>query len=146
MLMSLRSVVSTLVTCLYLAVFVTARRRSWTTGDVRLVGGHRRYVGTVVVNYRGRWGSVCDDNWGIEEANVVCRQLGYSKAVRASRRSMYGVGRQRMWMRNVKCTGDEEKLSDCPFAGWDRYTRYRCPGRYRSAGVMCSSKPPTTTT
>lgn len=30
--------------------------------------------------YSERWGTVYDDNWDITDANVVCRDLGFSRA------------------------------------------------------------------
>jgi hypothetical protein len=33
--------------------------------------------GTVLININGQWGSLCDKNFGNEEAKVICRELGY---------------------------------------------------------------------
>ena len=50
-----------------------------TSGDVRLQGGTAN-EGILEICYYNVWGRVCRDLWGTDDAQVVCRQLGFSAA------------------------------------------------------------------
>ena len=58
----------------------TAISTSCTEGDVRLRDGTNDSEGRVELCVEGVWGTVCDIGWGNPEAQVVCRQLGFSDA------------------------------------------------------------------
>ncbi len=49
-----------------------------TQNDIRLQGGANSLTGRVEVCNLNQWGTVCDDFWGVPDATVACRQLGYS--------------------------------------------------------------------
>lgn len=59
---------------------------------VRIVNGSSPMEGTVEVFYNNEWGTVCDDYWDIMDAKVVCHQLGYNDAIKATHNAKYGSG------------------------------------------------------
>uniref|UniRef100_A0A673IX39 SRCR domain-containing protein n=1 Tax=Sinocyclocheilus rhinocerous TaxID=307959 RepID=A0A673IX39_9TELE len=82
--------------------------------SLRLSGGEGRCSGRLEVYHNAMWGSVCDDQWDIRDAQVVCRQLGCGAALRADGNSVFGAGEGVVWMNRVECRGNEIHLWDCP--------------------------------
>jgi hypothetical protein len=60
---------------LYLILFVCVANSQMGQIAYRLSGGASMYEGRVEVRYNGFWGTVCDDSFGIPDAQVVCRSL-----------------------------------------------------------------------
>ena len=44
-------------------------------GELRLLGGETTREGRVEICIDQQWGTVCDNVWSNEDAQVVCRQL-----------------------------------------------------------------------
>ena len=85
-----------------------------TAFDVRLASGSSTSQGRVEVSVNGVWGTVCDDYWSIEDANVVCGMLGLPQATAATKGLSFGEGTGPIMMDNVKCVGNESSLLFCP--------------------------------
>ena len=93
-------------------------------------------TGRVEVFYNGQWGTICDDRWDIDNAKIVCRQLGYKYAIRALGGSDVPAGTGKIWLDDVDCNGTEQKLASCSHAGWGNNN---CQ-HHEDAGVECLSQ------
>ena len=105
--------------------------------DLRLVGGSWPGEGRVEIYYNSSWGTVCDDLWDINDAQVVCRQLGYPSAVSAPLYARFGRGSGRIWLDNVQCQGNENYIRYC--RGSRPWGVHNCD-HSEDASVICSSK------
>ena len=102
-------------------------------GQVQLVDGNTAQDGRVEIWYNSQWNTVCDDFWDINDANVVCRQLGYRRAVTAHQRAHFGQGAGQILLDDLQCTGREASLLECSHSG---INQHNCV-HHEDASVTC---------
>ena len=103
-------------------------------------------VGRVEVCYDNRWGIVCANHWSRTEAEVVCRQLGFSKskAIQPATLNSWSNYTQPdrntpRWLDNLLCRGSEPELQKCRGV---HYGRTSCTQgqSWNAGGVWCSGR------
>merc|ERR1719435_713953 len=108
-----------------------------TTSRVRLgdytCGKSKCHKGNVYVDDK----PVCDDGWDDTDANVVCKELGFSSGGYSTKESYFGkVDLERQsGFDEVRCSGRESSLVDC------RHESYDDCGDGEGAGVVCYREP-----
>uniref|UniRef100_A0A672HCY3 SRCR domain-containing protein n=1 Tax=Salarias fasciatus TaxID=181472 RepID=A0A672HCY3_SALFA len=108
--------------------------------QIRLIGGDSFCSGRVEIFHAGQWGTVCDDHWDLDNANVVCRQLDCGPAQSALSSAAFGAGGGPIWLDDVSCSGNEPSISDCRNSG---FGVHNC-GHHEDASVICERKRPQT--
>ncbi|XP_078534952.1 lysyl oxidase homolog 3 isoform X3 [Lissotriton helveticus] len=103
----------------------------------RLAGYPRKHnEGRIEVFYKEEWGTICDDDFTLENANVLCRHLGFVAATGWAHSAKYGKGVGRIWLDNVICGGSEKSITDCNSRGWGNSD---CTHE-EDAGVVCKDE------
>ncbi|XP_049340560.1 deleted in malignant brain tumors 1 protein-like [Astyanax mexicanus] len=103
---------------------------------IRLVGSGGDCAGRLEVFHSGSWGTVSDELWDIEDAQLVCRQLqcGVALSAPVPVPARFGSGTGPIWLNEVECEGNEASLWNCRYqlCGEDE-----C-GHKDDVGVVCS--------
>ena len=95
--------------------------------------GANEAEGRVEVYYNFQWGAVCDDGWDYNEANVLCKELGFPGAKKAVGAGNFPTEEGQIILDDFACLGTETRLLDCPNSGWNEHD---C-GIAEAAGVIC---------
>ncbi|XP_066599757.1 uncharacterized protein teq isoform X5 [Prorops nasuta] len=106
--------------------------------DIRLAGAESTSEGRVEVKILGVWGQVCDDNFGIINADVICKELGYVLGALEVRPGGYYGNMDpptRFMVDQLKCRGNETSLRECDFEGWGVHN---CQPE-EAVGVVCKT-------
>ena len=106
------------------------------SSKVRLVGGLSSNEGRLEVynDVVRRWGTVCSVEWDYQDAQVVCRELGFGYPT--NYRVSFGSGWGDVGFSRVSCNGHETSIFDCPVKSW---SNNNCTHAY-DVGLECLSK------
>ncbi|XP_033110872.1 scavenger receptor cysteine-rich domain superfamily protein-like [Anneissia japonica] len=104
---------------------------------VRLTDGSEN-SGRVEIFLHGTWGSICDKNWILNDATVVCRNLGFAAAVATHPSVDFGESSE-VHLNDVTCLGTESGLRYCRHEVFNATTAATCSGG-RAVGVTCLPK------
>eukprot|EP00299_Pterocystis_sp_00344_P017767 c8904_g1_i1.p1 GENE.c8904_g1_i1~~c8904_g1_i1.p1 ORF type:complete len:584 (+),score=130.39 c8904_g1_i1:220-1752(+) len=90
--------------------------------------------GRVEVYHNGEWGTVCDDDFDVDDADVVCRQLGFDRAESPYYYTDSSYSSLTIWLDNVDCDGTEQSIDQCGNSGWGQHN---C-AYSENVGVYCT--------
>uniref|UniRef100_H2ZTW5 Soluble scavenger receptor cysteine-rich domain-containing protein SSC5D n=1 Tax=Latimeria chalumnae TaxID=7897 RepID=H2ZTW5_LATCH len=103
--------------------------------NYRLVDGRNDCSGRVELQFRDTWGSVCDHEWDLQDADVLCQQSNCGYAIATPGGAAFGEGKGTIWADEFQCKGNESSLWECPI----KPSRYHSCTHKNDAGVICSA-------
>jgi hypothetical protein len=78
-----------------------------------------KFLSEIQIMHQGIWGHVAGEKWTMENAQVICRELNKPgvKSFQLLKTDISSEDRI-MWLKDVRCKGDEKRLLDCPRGTW----------------------------
>ena len=117
--------------------------------ELGLQGGSHPNEGYIEIKpSNGTWGGICDDYFGKNDADVICRMLGYSSGSEkvwhgpglgpdAISMHSFGHGSGEILLDNLDCTGNEDTILECNHRGWGVEDCQDSGPSHEWAGVTC---------
>ncbi|XP_072503434.1 CD5 antigen-like [Notamacropus eugenii] len=97
-------------------VGVNCKEETLNFNEVQLADGPSHCIGRVEMKYTGEWLTVCNEGWTLQDAKVLCRELGCGRPILTKgscNKDQQGTGN--IWSGQMQCQGSEASLNDCPF-------------------------------
>lgn len=133
-LLKLKPAIHALTINLFTVLLVIALAQN--EAGIRLINhlNNNTFEGRVEIYHLGHWGTICDDYFGMEEADVVCKQLNFTLGAQTVYNSAYyGQGTGKIYLDNVVCVGNETSLINCKHQGWNGHNCHH----FEDVGVVC---------
>ncbi|KAH3713799.1 hypothetical protein DPMN_073600 [Dreissena polymorpha] len=102
-----------------------------TVEDIRLANGTYDEEGRVEIKVFDEWGTICDDSFGLEEATVICRMLGYGFATGFN--TSVHPGKGPIFVDNLDCGENFSHINDCEYT-----TMHNC-SHSEDVAVTCNA-------
>lgn len=104
---------------------------------VSFLSGDNKCEGLVQLQYDGQWGLMCGDGLGMQEALVICRQLGCGSVRAFSKYILTPEEMKQPGMYGAQCHGEEATLWECILDPWGPISGCRCQC---VAVIICSGR------
>ena len=102
---------------------------------MRLTGSMNNHEGRVEVLVDGSWGSFCSKGWDMNDANIVCRELGFNKALEIVENTQrFGKTSGSIRLGKMGCSNE----TSIKYCSGDIVEAYECD-TFLDPGVICGT-------